>query len=81
VGSAGYLTALSGCPESERAMINDGGLSSRSLTEDGLLQRRLASGLRRAHNFAEGEPITSAPTVGRDLREGRSAQRFPLVPW
>jgi hypothetical protein len=33
------------------------------------------------HNFAEGEPITSAPTVGRDLGKRRSAQRFLVVPW
>jgi hypothetical protein len=36
---------------------------------------------KRAHNFAEGEPITLAPTVGRDLRIWRSTQRFPVVPW
>ena len=25
--------------------------------------------------------MTSTSTVGRDLRERRSAQRFPVVPW
>jgi hypothetical protein len=30
---------------------------------------------------ALSERLTSAPTVGRDLRERRSAQRFPVVPW
>jgi hypothetical protein len=34
---------------------------------------------RRAHNLSEGEPITSALTVGRDLGERRFAQRFPVV--
>jgi len=38
-------------------------------------------GLERAHNFAAREPITSAPTVGRDLGQRRCAQRFPVVPW
>ena len=37
--------------------------------------------LERAHNFAEREPITSAPTVTRDLGKRRLAQRFPVVPW
>jgi Amidase len=31
--------------------------------------------------IAEREPTTSAPTVGRDLGERRSAQRFPVVPY
>jgi hypothetical protein len=41
--------------------------------------RRMA--WRRAHNFAEREPITYASTVGRDLGKRRFAQRFPVVPW
>jgi len=36
---------------------------------------------KRTHNFAEREPITSTPTVGRDLGKGRFAQRFLVVPW
>jgi hypothetical protein len=31
--------------------------------------------------LAAREPITSALTVGRDLGERRSAQRFLVVPW
>jgi hypothetical protein len=31
--------------------------------------------------LAGREPITSALTVGRDLGQRRSAQRFPVVPW
>ena len=31
---------------------------------------------KRAHNFAEGEPITFALTVPPDLGKRRSAQRF-----
>jgi hypothetical protein len=36
---------------------------------------------KRAHNFAGREPITLAPTVGRDLGKRASAQRFLVVPW
>src|SRR6266508_570267 len=36
---------------------------------------------KRAHNRAEGEPITSTATVWHDLGKRRSAQRFPVVPW
>jgi len=49
--------------------------------DDGLLQQRSAHGLKRAHNFVEGEPITSALTVRRDLGKRRCAQRFLVVPW
>jgi hypothetical protein len=35
----------------------------------------------KAHNFAEREPITLAPTVVRDRGKRRSAQRFLVVPW
>jgi hypothetical protein len=41
----------------------------------------IAARITRAHYFAEGEPITLALTVGRDLRIWRSAQRFLVVPW
>jgi hypothetical protein len=34
-----------------------------------------------AHTFAEGEPITLGPTVGRDLEKREFAQRFLVVPW
>jgi hypothetical protein len=37
--------------------------------------------LKRAHNCTEGEPITVALAVGRDLRIWRFAQRFLVVPW
>jgi hypothetical protein len=37
--------------------------------------------LERAHTFADREPITLLPTVGRDLGRRRSAQRFLVVPW
>jgi hypothetical protein len=33
----------------------------------------------RPHNCAPIDHITSVPTVGRDLRKRRSAQRFPAV--
>jgi hypothetical protein len=49
--------------------------------DDGLLERRSAQGLKRAHNFAEGEPITLTPTVGRELGKRGFAQRFLVVPW
>jgi hypothetical protein len=39
------------------------------------------AGLKRAHNFARREPITSALTVGRELGKRRCAQRFLVVPW
>ena len=35
----------------------------------------------RTHNLARRAPITSAPTVGRDLGKRWSAQRFLVVPW
>jgi hypothetical protein len=38
-------------------------------------------GAKRAHNFAEGEPITLAPTVERELGKRWFAQRFLVVPW
>jgi hypothetical protein len=38
-------------------------------------------GGKRTHNFAEREPITLVPTVGRDLGKRRFAQRFLVVPW
>ena len=34
---------------------------------------------RRTHTSAPIERITLAPTVGRDLGKGRSAQRLPAV--
>jgi len=37
--------------------------------------------LKRAHNVARREPITSALTVERDLGKRWSAQRFLVVPW
>jgi hypothetical protein len=37
--------------------------------------------LERAHNFADREPITLAPTVEPDLGKRGSAQRFLVVPW
>jgi hypothetical protein len=49
-------------------------------TDDAAVQERSAGGVR-THNVAEREPITSAPTVGRELGKRRSAQRFPVVPW
>jgi hypothetical protein len=36
---------------------------------------------RERITFVEREPITSAPTVGRELGKRRSAQRFLVVPW
>ena len=53
----------------------------------GSLQKMAARGMfgawheKRTHNSVEGEPITSTPTVGRDLEERRFAQRFLVVPW
>jgi|SRR5215207_4748981 hypothetical protein len=53
----------------------------------GSLQNMACSGMfgawheKRTHNSVEGEPITSAPTVGRDLGKWRCAQRFLVVPW
>ena len=41
----------------------------------------VAGHIGRTYTFAEREPITSAPTVGRELGKRQSAQRFPVVPW
>lgn len=45
-----------------------------------LLEAAMSKGrhdARRTHTCTSIEPITLAPTVGRDLRKGRSAQRLP----
>jgi hypothetical protein len=51
------------------------------VSEDQVVLQEESAGGPRTHNFAGREPITSAPTVGRDLGKWRSAQRFLVVPW